>query len=373
MRSNPSDLILVIDDDPDTGQLVSAMLSKSDYQVETAFDGAQGLDLTRQLHPSLVVLDVMMPGMDGWETYKNVKAISNTPVLFLSALNDIESIAHGFDLGAADYIVKPFLPTDLRFRVSQALEQTQSPDDLQPEAKTKIEDDGQDIPHLSPIYRVVKRALDIIISSAALLALSPILLLSALLIKLESPGPVIYSQKRLGLNTESEPGSGSRKLREFNFYKLRTMVVEAKPDLHLAYVDAYIRNDKTELANIQGQDSSSRKLLNDPRVTRVGKFLRRSSLDEVPQLWNVIKGDMSLVGPRPALAYEVEMYQPWHRKRLAAKPGVTGLWQVTSRSSAEFDEMVRMDLWYLEHQSLRLDLEILLKTPKAVFSLSGAF
>ena len=124
--------------------------------------------------------------------------------------------------------------------------------------------------------------------------------------------------------------------------------------------------------SIQGNGSSARKLVGDKRVTRIGKFLRRSSLDEFPQLWNVIKGDMSLVGPRPAISYETEIYENWHRKRLMVKPGVTGLWQVTSRSSAEFDEMVRMDIWYIEHRSFLLDLKILMKTPLAIFSAKGA-
>jgi lipopolysaccharide/colanic/teichoic acid biosynthesis glycosyltransferase len=113
-------------------------------------------------------------------------------------------------------------------------------------------------------------------------------------------------------------------------------------------------------------------LTEDPRVTRLGKFLRKSSIDELPQLWNVLRGDMSIVGPRPPIPYEVEMYKPWHRKRLMAKPGLTGLWQVTARSSADFDEMVRMDIWYIEHQSLWLDLRILLKTPLSVMSMEGA-
>jgi len=107
-------------------------------------------------------------------------------------------------------------------------------------------------------------------------------------------------------------------------------------------------------------------------VTWLGKLLRRSSLDELPQLWNVLKGDMSLVGPRPPIPYEVEMYEPWHHQRLAADPGLTGLWQVTARSSANFDEMVRLDIWYIEHQSLWLDLKILLKTPWVVVTSKGA-
>lgn len=366
------DLILVVDDDPDTCQLVSTMLSNDKMQVEAAFDGFHGLELTKHLQPALVLLDVMMPGMDGWETYQNMRAVSDSPVLFLSALDDIKSIAQGFDLGAADYVTKPFSPDELRGMVAKALEKKSEAELDQTQTGQKQEHilGSRDLPRS---YIFLKRALDILISAGALLLLSPILLLSAILIKLETPGPVIYRQRRLSFKVREERGGKVGRLVEFPFYKLRTMVVEAKEDLHQAYVDAFIRNDQTELKKVQGNGTSTRKLVNDPRVTKIGKFLRRTSLDEIPQLWNVIKGDMTLVGPRPPLPYEVEAYSPWHKKRLAGKPGVTGLWQVTSRSSAEFDEMVRMDLWYLEHQSLRLDLEILFKTPLAVLSLDGAY
>ncbi len=117
---------------------------------------------------------------------------------------------------------------------------------------------------------------------------------------------------------------------------------------------------------------SSPRSADDNRLTRLGRWLRETSLDELPQLWNVLKGDMSLVGPRPPLPYEVEMYEPWHCQRLAARPGITGLWQVTARSSADFDEMVQLDINYIQHQSLWLDLKILLKTPIAVLSGKGA-
>jgi lipopolysaccharide/colanic/teichoic acid biosynthesis glycosyltransferase len=114
------------------------------------------------------------------------------------------------------------------------------------------------------------------------------------------------------------------------------------------------------------------KLVHDPRVTRLGRFLRKTSLDELPQLWNVLKGDMSLVGPRPSIPYEVELYEPWQRRRLETLPGITGLWQATARSASSFEESVKMDIWYIDHQSLWLDLKILLLTPLAVLSSRGA-
>ena len=143
-------------------------------------------------------------------------------------------------------------------------------------------------------------------------------------------------------------------------------------ELHRAYLHAFIENDHENMEKLQDSNSQIRKLTDDPRVTRLGRFLRKSSLDEIPQLWNVLRGDMSLVGPRPPIPYEVEMYEPWHQRRLQTKPGITGLWQVTARSSADFDEMVRMDIWYIEHQSLWLDLRIILKTPLSVLSMEGA-
>jgi lipopolysaccharide/colanic/teichoic acid biosynthesis glycosyltransferase len=143
-------------------------------------------------------------------------------------------------------------------------------------------------------------------------------------------------------------------------------------DVHRAYIAAFIKNDIAEMGAIQGQPTDVRKLVHDPRITRLGRVLRRSSLDELPQLWNVLTGDMSLVGPRPSIPYEVEMYQSWHCQRLRATPGITGWWQVTARSSADFDDMVKLDLWYIEQQSLWLDLRILLKTPMSVLSASGA-
>lgn len=381
-----TDTILVVDDDPETCQLLSVLLKDGGVQVEIAFDGFQGLEKVKTHDPALVVLDVMMPGMDGWETYQQVKSISDVPVLFLSAKCDLDSVAHGLDLGADDYVCKPFSVVDLKSRVSHLMKlplvggQVLSPGKyadpvtrpslvkyVEPATRPSI-----DFRPPSPLYHFFKRVLDIGISAIALLLLAPLLLLCGLLIKLESSGPVIYKQKRVGLRAGNDEGSGEPQLAEFEFLKLRTMRNDAVSDVHRDYVQAFIQKDEERMQSIQGKESTTRKLVDDQRVTRIGKFLRRSSLDELPQLLNVIKGDMSLVGPRPALSYETEVYEIWHRKRLTVKPGVTGLWQVTSRSSAEFDEMVRMDIWYIQHRSLLLDLKIMLKTPLAVLNAKGA-
>jgi lipopolysaccharide/colanic/teichoic acid biosynthesis glycosyltransferase len=150
------------------------------------------------------------------------------------------------------------------------------------------------------------------------------------------------------------------------------MVQDADPALHCEFVKALIRNDRECLTALQGRDTATHKLVNDPRVTRIGKFLRKTSLDELPQLWNVLKGDMSLVGPRPDVLYSVEEYSSWHQQRLAAQPGISGLWQVRGRSEIDFDDMVRIDIEYIENQSFFLDLQILLLTIPTVLTGHGA-
>jgi lipopolysaccharide/colanic/teichoic acid biosynthesis glycosyltransferase len=209
------------------------------------------------------------------------------------------------------------------------------------------------------IYHAGKRAIDITLSLVALVLLSPVCALVAALIKLDSDGPVFFRQTRLGLGGKP-----------FTFYKFRTMQHNCDNNVHQNYVQALIRNEV-------GDDASSTpgggyKLAQDRRITRVGAILRKTSLDEIPQLFNVLKGEMSLVGPRPPLPYEVEVYQDWHKKRLDVIPGITGLWQVQGRSRVSFDEMVRMDLDYAAQSSLWLDLKIIVLTIPAVLTGSGA-
>jgi exopolysaccharide biosynthesis polyprenyl glycosylphosphotransferase len=180
----------------------------------------------------------------------------------------------------------------------------------------------------------VKRVLDLLVAGFVLLLASPLLLLAALAIKLDDRGPVFYRQRRVGLN-------GS----ELDLLKLRTMVVGAE-------------SKGAGWAVNEG----------DPRITRAGRVLRRLSLDELPQLWNVLKGEMSIVGPRPTLAYQVERYTPRQRKRLAVKPGITGWAQVSGRARIPWDERIELDVWYVENRSLWLDLRILVRTPLALFS-----
>lgn len=208
---------------------------------------------------------------------------------------------------------------------------------------------------------VIKRAIDIVGSGALLLVLSPFLMAITALIKLTSKGPAIYKQERLGQ-------FGAR----FQCLKFRTMYTNNDPKIHQDYVQQFIAG-KDGLDKSEGSDKPVYKLLKDPRVTLIGGFLRKTSLDELPQFWNVLQGEMSLVGPRPPVPYEFEVYDIWHRRRvLEVRPGVTGLWQVSGRSRTRFDEMVRLDLRYCQTWSIWLDLKILLATPRAVFNGDGA-
>ncbi|HEX3560905.1 MAG TPA: sugar transferase [Pyrinomonadaceae bacterium] len=202
---------------------------------------------------------------------------------------------------------------------------------------------------LGPGARVLKRASDIIIAATALVLLAPVWLVVALLIKLDSRGPVLYAQERVGMDG-----------RIFLFLKFRTMLAGADDREHREYQRRYIKGQPD--TNLGDSLRPVYKLHTDPRVTRMGRILRRASLDELPQLLNVLRGDMSVVGPRPPIPYEVESYDLWHRKRLDMKPGMTGLWQVSGRNRLSFDEMVRLDLFYIENWSLWLDLKIVLRT-----------
>jgi len=222
------------------------------------------------------------------------------------------------------------------------------------------------------LYYLSKRVIDVIVSIIALILLSPLMLIIAALIRLDSPGPVIFTQKRVGSVRRKRNGRLCWKQTEFSFYKFRTMVDRADNSIHRAFIKALIKNDEQKIRSLLNSDTQIKKLVNDPRITRLGHILRRSSLDELPQFWNVLRGEMSLIGPRPAIPYEVEMYKPWYFRRFEAKPGLTGLWQIVARSSADFDEMVRLDIEYVDNQSFWLDLKIMLMTPVVILLHRGA-
>lgn len=198
-------------------------------------------------------------------------------------------------------------------------------------------------------YLLLKRIFDIIFSVSSIVCFAPLLVAIAVAIRLDSRGPAVFKQRRVGKNGKC-----------FTFYKFRSM-----------YNDAERR--RREMQHLNEVSGPVFKVRNDPRITRVGHILRRLSLDELPQLFNVLKGDMSIVGPRPPLPEEVELYEPWHLRRLAVTPGITCFWQVQGRSKIGFDDWVRMDLEYIARRSLLLDMHIILKTVPAVFSGDGAY
>lgn len=246
--------------------------------------------------------------------------------------------------------------------------------------------------HRRRYYFASKRVMDVLVATILLIAFAPFLLIIAIVIRLDSPGPAIFKQERVRARRKGSSGRDSWEVDTFTFYKFRSMKKDADSELHRAFVNAFMHDDEDRMAEIQracreeaseprdafalaflpDEEEEARKLVHDPRVTRVGRILRKTSLDEVPQFWNVLKGEMSLVGPRPDLPYSVADYKPWHFERLNAKPGITGLWQVEGRSDVSWDDLVRMDIEYIHSQSLWLDLKILLKTPLVVLRGDGA-
>ncbi len=200
-----------------------------------------------------------------------------------------------------------------------------------------------------------KRAIDLFVSLSVLVFGMPFYLLMAAMIKLTSEGPVLFVQERIG--KDGQP---------FQFYKFRTMVVNNDDATHRDFAKSFISGKGMD------EETGTFKMAADPRVTPIGRFLRRTSLDELPQLINVLRGEMSIVGPRPPLSYELDHYKEWHKGRLAATPGLTGLWQVSGRSTVPFDEMVMLDLYYIENWSLSLDIKIMLRTiPVMFFGIGG--
>jgi len=237
------------------------------------------------------------------------------------------------------------------------------PDHWNPEAEDLPTDSALYPDLMRPSSRLrlqlaTKRIFDLASSAFLLLMLSPLLVAIALLVKATSEGPIFFRQKRVG-----QYG------RQFTFLKFRSMYVNNDHSVHEKFIREYIKNGGKET----DKAAPVYKLQGDKRITRIGKFLRQTSLDELPQLINVLVGEMSMVGPRPAIPYEVDAYQTWHRRRvLEARPGITGLWQVEGRSRVKFDDMVRMDLRYAATWSFWLDLKILLMTPLAVLRGTGA-
>jgi len=211
--------------------------------------------------------------------------------------------------------------------------------------------------YVSPIsnrmYFIIKKIMDYLLTITGFILISPLLLLIVIAIKLDSPGPILFRQRRVGLNGVI-----------FDMYKFRSMYKNADSTVHEKHIRAFAEGKLDESKGV--------KLKSDPRITHVGRILRETSLDELPQLLNILKGEMSLVGPRPVVGYEADLYDLWHSERFNILPGLTGLWQVIGRSNVSFDEQLRLDIRYIRNRSLWLDIMILLKTFPAVLSKRGA-
>ena len=224
-------------------------------------------------------------------------------------------------------------------------------------------------------YYTTKRVVDVVVASSLLLIAAPVLLIVVLVVKLDSPGAVVFRQERLrGRRIVDEDGHVRWKIEPFTLYKIRTMVAGADASPHQEYMTAYITGDE-QWFTVRRDDrrpGDSYRPVRDPRLTRIGAVLRKLSLDELPQLWNVVKGDMSLVGPRPPMPYEAELYSKGELQRLHTPCGLTGWAQVKGRCTVCFDDMVRLDLEYLRRQSVWLDLQILVRTIPVVLLRKGA-
>ena len=296
----------------------------------------------------------------GWHADRQVIGVIFTEIMTDSAEETLDLLRHRID-NALQELLTPQQLAQLRVSFHYYPEDSGSHENsrknmsvMYPDVKHKQE--------RKKTWYSLKRAIDIAGSAIALTIAAPLLLLIALAIKLSSPGPIFFRQDRVG-----QCGV------PFTFLKFRSMYVNCDSTIHKQYVQQLIAG-RAERMHSGDTKEGVYKLTNDPRITRIGSLLRRTSMDELPQFINVLKGEMSLVGPRPALPYEVEAYNQWHRNRiLEVKPGITGLWQVSGRSRVKFDDMVRLDLRYARMCSLWLDIKIITLTPLAVLMGAGAY
>jgi exopolysaccharide biosynthesis polyprenyl glycosylphosphotransferase len=306
------------------------------------------------------------------ETREGEIASDLGPEYVLGRVNSLDDIVTSYDIEeiflplnllenrACFDVVSRCSRTGLPVRLVSDIFEILMPDD----SKEKIDGlprIGLGEPALKGAKLIGKRVLDLVVSILAVVVFAPLLILIALLVKLSSPGPVLFRQIRAGRNGTP-----------FTFYKFRTMEHNIDDTIHREYATNFIGGKELRLRD-EKNDRKIYKLPDDPRITPIGRILRRTSLDELPQLFNVLKGDMSLVGPRPPIAYELTIYKEWHKRRLKAKPGITGLWQVSGRSSVPFHDMVLLDIYYINRWSLSLDIEIILKTIPVVLYGKGAY
>jgi len=331
------------------------MALNRDYELKIAHNGLDAIMLAKEWHPDLVLLDIMMPGMNGYDVCNRLRQMektAHTPIIMISAKSTIDDKVIGFESGADDYIAKPFDISDLKMRVAARLQRVRATTVDTPYIPTRVISIPLAFRHsrsglFVKRYQMTKRLFDIVVCLIAAPIAIPLLFFIALAVRIDSSGKVVFVQYRTGKH-------GDR----FKIYKFRTMVENAEE----------LKEHYQHLNELTWPDF---KITNDPRITKIGKFLRRSSLDELPQLWNIFVGEMSFVGPRPT-SFKPDTYQLWQTERLEVTPGLTGLWQVVGRSELDFIERVELDIEYIERQCWRLDIEILIQTFWAVIGGQGA-
>jgi lipopolysaccharide/colanic/teichoic acid biosynthesis glycosyltransferase/CheY-like chemotaxis protein len=346
--------ILIVDDEPMLTKMLELALSRT-YDIKIAHNGKDAIEIARTWLPDLITLDVNMPHVTGYEVAKdltNYEGTADIPIIMITAKNTIEGEVQGLESGALDYIVKPYQIDTLMQKIQSHLKhrkkvRQESNYVANPMISVPLVRSRQRSGVFLNIYKVTKRMFDFSFAALGLLVSSPILLCVAIAIRLESPGSVIFAQQRTGIN-------GDR----FKMYKFRTMVINAE-ELKQKYM---------HLNELTWPDF---KITNDPRVTRVGRFFRKTSLDELPQLWNILVGDMSFVGPRPT-SFKADKYELWHTERMEVRPGLTGLWQVSARAEVDLNGRSELDIEYIERQSWSLDIHILWQTVGVVLTGRGA-
>jgi lipopolysaccharide/colanic/teichoic acid biosynthesis glycosyltransferase len=327
--------------------------------AETLFNG-EGGELVRQKAMQALLASTRETDFSGWYRHNATLGVILTEIDVGNLMRTINAVLVKVNAALLASLSLPEL-NGIHFSFHLFPEESHTEAPPVPGADLKLYPDLTNRSIATKISHSIKRTIDVLGSLALLIGLSPMLALIAAAIKLDSSGPVLFRQERLG-----EYGI------PFTLLKFRSMHFRADSRIHEEYVKQFISGQADQHPAANGS-TSVYKLTRDPRITRVGSFLRKTSLDELPQFFNVLKGEMSLVGPRPPLRYEFAAYDFWHRRRLLeAKPGVTGLWQVNGRSRTKFDEMVRLDLRYAQTWSLSLDIKILLQTPRAVFFGEGA-
>jgi len=355
--------ILLIDDDEIILMLVKKTLKDNGYKVYTAISGEIGIERLKNSNIDLIITDYDIPGgMSGIEILKYIKSNYVIPVIMFTGYDEVPLIIKSMQLGACDYIEKPVHSEQLLESVKNVLsdgscakEKIKNPEII--ENSTMTENfliSGREGTAKKLISRInyhkdiellpmcdlrKKKITDMILSFSILLLSAPFLFVIALLIKLTSKGPIIFKQKRIGLHGK-----------EFTLYKFRTMVSDAE-------------DIKKDLMKLNEADGPVFKIKKDPRITNIGSFLRKTGIDEFPQFLNVLKGDMSIIGPRPSLEEEIKKYKKKYFLRLLTKPGITCLWQIQkNRNDIKFDDWMQLDMDYINNWSITQDIKIFFKT-----------